>query len=470
MTPHFETLEIVGAALFALAVLHTFSTRYFEHLAHTRTAHSGLWHLLGEVETVFGFWALVLILFMALAYGWGHASTYLDSRHFVEPMFVFVIMVIAASRPVMQIASDSVQSVGRLLPAQPAVAGYFLSLSLVPLLGSLITEPAAMTLAALMLRERIFATGASSRLKYATLGVLFVNVSIGGVLTNFAAPPVLMVATTWQWTTGFMLSTFGAKAALAVMVNALVLTLLFRRELSKCAEPPAQRLGARVPAVFVAVNLAILAAVVTTNHLPEAFMGLFLLFLGLAEAYRRHHDRLILREGLMVAFFLAGLVVLGGQQRWWLQDVISRLDESTLFYGATALTAITDNAALTYLGSLVQGVSDEYKYSLVAGAVAGGGLTVIANAPNPAGFAILKDTFEDQSINAFGLFIAAMPPTLVAIVCFRGYKGQVGEIVDWNLWSQWFASLDRSFLFLLILPFVVAAVGLWAEFVRHHDR
>jgi putative Na+/H+ antiporter len=469
MMTQIGSLEIVGAALFALAVLHTFSTRYFEHLAHTRTAHSGLWHLLGEVETVFGFWALVLVVFMALAYGWGHASAYLDSRHFVEPMFVFVIMVIAASRPVMQIASDSVQAVGRLLPAQPAIAGYFLSLSLVPLLGSLITEPAAMTLAALMLRDRIFATEASSRLKYATLGVLFVNVSIGGVLTNFAAPPVLMVAATWGWTSGFMLSTFGAKAALAVIVNALVLTLLFRSELSKRAAPPAERTAARVPALFVALNLAILAAVVFTNHLPEAFMGLFLLFLGFAEAYRRHHDRLMLREGLMVAFFLAGLVVLGGQQRWWLQDVISRLDESTLFYGAAALTAITDNAALTYLGSLVQGVSDDFKYSLVAGAVAGGGLTVIANAPNPAGFAILKDHFEEQSINPFGLFIAALPPTLVAIVCFRGYKGQVHEILDWTLWAQWFAGLDRSFLFLLILPFVVAAVGLWAEFSRRED-
>lgn len=199
-------------------------------------------------------------------------------------------------------------------------------------------------------------------------------------------------------------------------------------------------------------------------------MGLFLLFLGLAEAYRRHHDRLMLREGLMVAFFLAGLVVLGGQQRWWLQEVLSRLDESALFYGAAALTAITDNAALTYLGSLVEDVSNEYRYSLVAGAVAGGGLTVIANAPNPAGFAILKDHFEDQSINAFGLFAAAISPTLVAIACFRGIKGEVSEIIDWNLWAQWFAELDRSYLFLLILPFVVAAVGLWAEFSARRDK
>ena len=470
MTAQVGTLEIVGLALFATAVLHTFSTRYFEHLAHTRTAHAGLWHLLGEVETVFGFWAFVLLLFMAIAYGWSFSSTYLDSRKFVEPMFVFVIMVVAASRPIMQVASDGVRAVARLLPAQPAVAGYFLSLSLVPLLGSFITEPAAMTLAALMLRERIFATHASSRLKYATLGVLFVNVSVGGTLTNFAAPPILMVAAKWDWTTGFMLSTFGTKAALAVVFNALALTLLFRRELAERAKPPAQSARARVPAALVVVNLVILATVVFASHDPEAFMGLFLLFLGLAEAYRRHHDRLLLREGLMVAFFLAGLIVLGGQQLWWLQDVLSRLDESTLFYGAAALTAITDNAALTYLGSLVEGVSSDYKYSLVAGAVAGGGLTVIANAPNPAGFAILKDHFEDHSINPFGLFVAALPPTIVAITCFRGIRGQIDEAFDWDVWARWFASLDGSFLFLLILPFVVAAIGFWAEFARRDDK
>jgi hypothetical protein len=470
MPANIGPLEITGAALFALAVLHTFSTRYFEHLAHTRTAHAGVWHLLGEVEAVFGFWAIVLVLFMALAYGWGASSEYLEGLHFTEPMFVFVIMVIAASRPVMQLAGDSVAAVSRIVPAAAGTAGYFLSLSLVPLLGSLITEPAAMTLAALMLRERIFAQGASSRLKYATLGVLFVNVSVGGTLTHFAAPPVLMVAAKWEWTTAFMLSMFGAKAALAVLVNSLAVTFIFRRELAQRAIGRANLAAPRVPALFVLLNLLVLAAVVFANRHPEAFMGLFLLFLGLAEAYRRHHDRLLLREGLMVAFFLAGLVVLGGQQRWWLQDVLSRLDESTLFYGATALTAITDNAALTYLGSLVEGVSDDYKYALVAGAVAGGGLTVIANAPNPAGFAILKDHFADQSINAFGLLAAALPPTLVAVACFRGIRGQVGELFDLQLWMQWFSQLDRSFLFLLILPFVVAVVGIWAERSERRGR
>jgi hypothetical protein len=456
------SLELLAAALFALAVVHTFSTRYFEHLAHTSARHSGLWHLLGEVETVFGFWAFLLVLAIIFLQGWGSATAYLDARRFVEPMFVFVVMVVAGSRPVMQLAGDAAMAAAKAMPLGRGVALYAVCLSIVPLLGSLITEPAAMTLAALMLRDTLFRAGASTRLKYATLGVLFVNVSIGGTLTNFAAPPVLMVAAAWEWTTPYLFGVMGWKSALAVAINTVLITWLFRKELSRRArEQVPQR--QRVPAGLVAANAAILALVVLTNHHPEIFMGLFLLFLGLAEAYKRHHDRLILREGLMVAFFLAGLVVLGGQQAWWLQSALGSLDESSLFFGAAALTAITDNAALTYLGSLVEGTSEEFKYALVAGAVAGGGLTVIANAPNPAGFAILKDSFEEQSINPLGLLVAALPPTLVAVACLWGLRGNLTELVDPRAWSAWLASLDRPFLFLLILPFVVAAVGLWAH-------
>jgi len=462
----FTWIQLTGATLFGFAVLHTFSTKYFEHLAHTRPSHAGLWHLLGEVETVFGFWAFVLLIFMTVAMGWGAASDYLDKSRFVEPMFVFVIMVISASRPILQLVSDMVRKAAVVVPLPASVAYYFLALSVVPLFGSVVTEPAAMTLAALMLRDVIFSRQASNRLKYLTLGVLFVNVSIGGTLTNFAAPPILMVAAKWGWDTGTVFSMFGWKALVAVVTNALILTLLFKNELTKKARADVQGIGARTPVAFVLVNLAILAGVVATNHHPEMFVGLFLFFLGLAEAYRRHHDRLMLREGLMVAFFLAGLVVLGGQQQWWLQAVLASLSETTLYYGATALTAITDNAALTYLGSLVSGVSDEFKYALVAGAVTGGGLTVIANAPNPAGFAILKNSFDEQAINPLGLFLAALPPTMVAVFCFRAMPQAALEMFDYRVWAQWFQSLDRVFLFLLILPFVVVVVALWSDLSR----
>ena len=412
-------VEIAATVLFALAIVHTFSTKYFEHLAHTQPAHAGLWHLLGEVEVVFGFWAMVLVLVMVGLQGTGEAVTYLESCNYTEALFVFVIMVIAASRPILALAGHSVRAAARTLPLPDSVSTFFVILFLVPLLGSFITEPAAMTLGALLLRDRYFARPVSSRLKYATLAVLFVNISIGGTLTPFAAPPVLMVAGKWGWDLAFMASTFGWKAAIAVGINALVVTFVYRRELVSLCGAVEGEAAPAVPAGMVLVHLAFLVGVVVFAHHPAVVLGLVLFFLGFCEAYKHHQDRLILREGLLVAFFLAGLVTLGGLQKWWLQDVLAGMAPTVLFFGATALTALTDNAALTYLGSLVEGVTPAFQYALVAGAVTGGGLTVIANAPNPAGFSILKGTFHEQAISPIGLLLCALPPTLVSVLAFQ---------------------------------------------------
>ena len=413
-------LQILGAVLFGLAVLHTFSTKFFETLAHRQPRHAGLWHWLAEVEVVFGFWALLLMLAMFALSSPQEATAYLDSRNFTEPMFVFAIMVIAGTKPILQLAGALVRWVAVWLPLPRGMATYFLVLALVPLLGSFITEPAAMTLAALMLRDQLFSHPVSSKLKYGTLGVLFVNISIGGTLTPFAAPPVLMVASTWNWDLLFMLTQIGWKAAIAVVINAASAMLLFRHEVGHMGKKPGADAEAdTVSWTVVAVHLLFLGLVVVFAHHPAVFMGLFLFFLGFASAYQRHQNPLILREALLVAFFLGGLVVLGGVQQWWLQPLLMRMDADSIFFGATALTAITDNAALTYLGSLVEGLSDEFKLALVTGAVTGGGLTVIANAPNPAGASILKGSFADKVIHPVGLLISALPATLVAILAFR---------------------------------------------------
>ena len=418
MTASPTTIQVIGTVLFVLAVIHTFSTKIFERLAHSQPSHAGLWHLLGEVEVVFGFWAMLLIIAMFALIGESKTLEYVDSRNFTEPMFVFAIMVVAASRPILQIAAAAVRLIAQFLPLPGSVAFYFVALSFVPLLGSLITEPAAMTLAALILRDRLYAHGISTRLQYVTLGTLFVNVSIGGTLTSFAAPPVLMVAGTWGWDSWFMLSTFGWKAAVAVSVNAFIATLAFRAELARL-RPGEVRAETDTPWPVAAVHVLCLFGIVLFSHHPPLCLGLMLFFMGFATAYRQYQDRLILREGLLVAFFLAGLIVLGGQQQWWLERVLSGMDATTVYFGATALTAITDNAALTYLGSLLPNPTEAFKYALVAGAVTGGGLTVIANAPNPAGFAILRGNFDDETIHPVGLLVAATLPTVVAILAFQ---------------------------------------------------
>ncbi len=411
-------IDIVAAGLFALALIHTFSTKFFERLAHRHPRHAGLLHLLGEVEVVFGFWAIVLVAVMAMVLGGTEAIAYAETRQYTEPLFVFVIMVVAGSRPVLVAIQALVAFLARLMPLRAVVAQLWLCMALVPLIGSLITEPAAMTLAALMLAPIVFRPGIPEGLKYGALGVLFVNISVGGTLTSFAAPPVLMVASTWQWDSAFMAANFGWKAAIAVVINATAITVVLRKHLVD-APPAGNSVNKRgVPWLVSAIHLGCLAAVVAFAHHPVIFLGVFLMFLGYSQAYTRHQTPLILKEALLVGFFLAGLVVLGGVQQWWLQPIVSSLEPTALFFGALGLTAITDNAALTYLGSLIQGISDPAKYMLVAGAVAGGGLTVIANAPNPAGVALLKQGFNDESIGAGGLLLGALPPTAVAAALF----------------------------------------------------
>lgn len=462
-------IQALGAALFAVALVHTFSTRFFERLARANPAHAGFFHLLGEVEVSFGLWAMALVAGVMAIAGPREAVAYLEGRDFTEPMFVFAVMVIAGSRPILALAAALTRAIARTLPMPRGMAYYFAALFFVPLLGSFITEPAAMTLAALILRDGYFARGISTRLKYATVGVLFVNVSIGGTLTPYAAPPVLMVASTWGWDLPFMLATFGWKVILAAGVNALAATMLFRRELRRIPLPGAGA-APTAPWPVIAAHVAFLAGVVAFSHHSTVFMGLLLFFLGFAKAYERHQDRLILREGLLVGFFLAGLVVLGGEQRWWLEPVLRGMSPSTVYFGATALTSITDNAALTYLGSLVTGLDDAFKYALVAGAVTGGGLTVIANAPNPAGYSILRGQFEDGAIRPLGLLAAAAPPTLVAILAFHLQRlGGLAMGYALELY-EWIAALDPAAAFFFLIPFVVAAAGLSRHWLEARDE
>lgn len=416
------TIELIAAVLFAGALLHTFSASVFERLSHRSPKHSGLFHLLGEVEAVFGIWAFFLVVAMAFTLGTSQAVEYVDTRKYVEPLFVFVIMVVAASRPVLEASRIAVYALAKCMPLSKPVAISWLGLAVVPLMGSLITEPAAMTLAALLLKDVLFKTGLPLWVRYGGIGVLFVNISIGGVLTAYAAPPVLIVAGTWGWDSAFMLSQFGWKAVIAVLVNATVFSALAAVHLkSHAASNPVDQSADTLPPVpFVAmvIHLSFLAGVVVFAHHPPVFMGLFLFFLGYTTAYSKFQSPLLLKEGLLVAFFLAGLVVLGGMQQWWLQPAVSGLEPGVLFVAAIALTAITDNAALTYLGSLIEGTDEAFRYALVAGAVTGGGLTVIANAPNPAGLSLLRGQFPGGTVSALGLLGAALMPTGVAAVAF----------------------------------------------------
>lgn len=426
-----EPLNLVATAIFAAAITHTFfaptfmraSRRLSQRLAakqgqDVHSARVELLHFMGEVEAVFGIWVVPLLAILTFARGARAPEAFLSGVNFTEPLFVVVIMAIASTRPVLQVAEQAMGAAARLGGGRP-IAWWIATLTLGPLLGSLITEPAAMIICALLLGRRFFALGPSLPLRYATLGLLFVNISVGGTLTNFAAPPVLMVAATFGWDTLHMLLHFGWKAAVGIVAATGLVTFLFRKELlGLAAEPEEAAEGAEVaPAWIVAVHLAFLGLTVFASHTPAIFLGGFLFFMAFLQATAPHQSELDLRPAILVGFFLAGLVILGTLQQWWIAPVLSRLEPTPLFFGGAALTAFNDNAAITYLASLVPDLGEAAQYAVVAGAVTGGGLTVIANAPNPAGQAMLASYFPD-GVSPSRLLLGAALPTAVLAACF----------------------------------------------------
>ena len=156
---------------------------------------------------------------------------------FVEPVFVVVVMCMAATRPIIQLSGDIINLFAKIGGGR-VFAWWFAILSIGPLLGSFVTEPAAITICAALLSEKFFAYEPTLKFKYATIGILLVAVSAGGTLTHFSAPPVLMVAGQWGWGMPFMFSHFGWKAIVGIVASVALYGFLFRRgfsELQKCA-------------------------------------------------------------------------------------------------------------------------------------------------------------------------------------------------------------------------------------------
>ncbi len=539
-----EPFNLVATLIFFCAIVHTFLSSKFMNIAHKwehrheerikrgeageNSVHFGaeLFHFLGEVEVVFGIWALVLIVVMLLEFGWPTVVNYFSHGvNFTEPSFVVVIMTLAATRPILKLTESMMWKVAGLLGGSLA-ALWFTILTVGPLLGSFITEPAAITISALVLSNKIYDLKPSAKLKYATLGLLFVNISVGGTLTHFAAPPVLMVSGPWNWGTDFMLMHFGWKALIGIVVSNGIYFVVFRKELARMqndfalrtlkdrieskyvtygriqkefervkseiekenriiesinektdlflklirermeteslpklkAEGIDERLIREafekrfkeirlkkirkylpgtlpadmrpefldpdwdtredpVPVWVTAVHILFMAWTIINAHHTQLFVLGLLFFLGFAQITAPYQNRINLQPAMLVGFFLAGLVIHGGLQGWWIEPVLGGLSEFPLMLGATILTAFNDNAAITYLSTLVPHFTDSLKYAVVAGAVTGGGLTVIANAPNPAGQSILKKHFDD-AVSPIGLFSAAILPTVVLFLCF----------------------------------------------------
>jgi len=455
--------NIVATIIFICAIFHTFLSSYFLEMAHhheekhqkiiaetSRSAakkpqedakddvsfKANLFHFLGEIEAIFGIWVIALAMAVlwffgiqgeGLGAGFTELKSYLGHDvNFTEPLFVIIIMGMAATRPVVRFAEFIVDKVAKVFGGTPA-SWWFSALTVTPLLGSFITEPAAMTIAAFLLAKKFYNLNPSPKFAYATLGLLFVNISVGGTLTHFAAPPVLMIAEKWNFGMSYMFLHFGWKAAIGILISNTIYFYYFRGEFAKLKPTVTSkmRMPSRwvdredsIPAWVTLIHLLFLAWTVLNAHTPSMFILGFLFFLGFTQSTGHHQNEVNMKSPVLVGFFLAGLVIHGGCQGWWISVLLTSIDnEWILMIGATVLTAFNDNAAITYLASQAPGLSIGVKYAIVAGAVTGGGLTVIANAPNPAGQSVLGRFFKG-GVAPLSLLKAALIPTIIVGLCF----------------------------------------------------
>jgi len=525
--------NLVATLIFLAAILHTFLSSKFLYYAHKWKAEhqkdidtgkasesstrlrAEIFHFFGEVEVVFGIWAVVLTAAIVLFYDWHTFIGYINSVNYTEPMFVVVIMTLASSRPILNLSEKIMSRVAGIFKGTLA-AWWLTIMTLGPILGSFITEPAAMTISAMLLARKFYKLKPGKKLKYATIALLFVNISVGGTLTHFAAPPVLMVAASWDWNMPFMFTTFGWKAVMGIILSNTLVFLVFKKEISKlerkfilsilkneikekyihsdylkkdlrmaeerigndlqqefqrikdsakestmtvcemdktdCTlleetfeqefedlkiqqmsvsvpgllprdkrpnlnDPNWDKRSGDVPGWIIAVHVAFMVWTIANAHYPAIFVAGMLFFIGFSHVTWPFQNNVNLKSPMLVGFFLGGLVIHGGLQGWWIAPVLGSLGELPLMLTATVLTAFNDNAAITYLSTLVPGFTDSLKYAVVAGAVTGGGLTVIANAPNPAGQTLLKKYFNN-GISPILLLIYALVPTIIMTLCF----------------------------------------------------
>ncbi len=416
-------------SIFIAAIVHTLMANHFislservakEHAKREKGTVSFLaevLHFLGEIEIVFALWVIPLVLVITAYFGWQDVLSYLNTRTYTEPFFIVVVMSLASTRPIVRLAERGIHSLAKFFGDTPT-SWWLAILTIAPLIGSFITEAAAMTIATLLLKDKIYEHSPSKKLAYGTMGLMFVSFSVGGVLTNYATPPAITLSNCWGWTAGKFFTQFGWRVIVGlIIVNALYFFFL-RRDL-KALKPPKQKKQTekRIPIWVTLAHLFFLVWTIVMAHYPPIFMGSYLFFLGFHQATRHHQYELNLRRPLMVGLFLAGLVIHAGFQEWWIEPLIGNLGYGAMMLAGAALTAVNENTTVAFLACLLDDLGPKVQYAITAGLVAGGGLTIMAHAPNPAGQALLRRYFR-KGISPWNVFLAALIPTLIFLAIF----------------------------------------------------
>ncbi len=427
-----SSLQLGATFLFFCAVFHTFLTpslaKIYQEYQHKKMVFPERWkrylllgecfRLLSKIELVFIFWAVPLFFLFLWCEGYKVTMGYFNSRNYLSALFIMVMLILLESKPIEYFSECVFSTIAKIGRQSPKCWWWTLMIA-APLSSFFLKETGAMIIASTLLVKHFYRLFPSTKFGYATMGLLFSNISISGLLSAFSSRALFMILPSVKWGNTMILQHFCWKAVLAILISTSVCYWIFRKEFDSFpAVSVSAKAKERIPKWVICTHIGFVAALMILQSEPLFMGALFVFYLAFQNFTVFYQHSINLAKIAFVGLFFVGLVVFGGLQEWWVLEVMHRMSDFGYLITAYILSISLDNALVNYIVHNLPVATDCYLYLVLSGCMSAGGLTLIANMPNIVGYLILKPSFPSSSFSLGWLFLAALGPSCISVLIF----------------------------------------------------
>lgn len=428
-----STLRTGATLLFFFSIVHTFLTPWFYNrfqiCQHRKTIFPERWkkylwlsecyRLLGKVEIVFILWAVPLFLLFLCTEGYKMTISYFNSRNYIFSLFIIIMLILLESRPIVYLSERIFSSIAKIGKQSPRCWWWTLMIA-TPLSSVLLKETGAMIIATALLARNFYKFSPSTRFAYATMGLLFSNISLGGLTTGLSSRALFIILPSVKWGNGFILKYFCWKAIIAMLVSTTVYYLIFRKEFARFPKlvTGSSSVKEHIPKWIICVHILLICAVILARFVPLLMVAILMFYLGFQKFTIFYQRPIRIGKACFVGLFYAGLVIFGELQEWWVLELMHRMSDFGYMMTSYVLSIFLDNALVNYLVHNLPVATDCFLYLVIAGCMSAGGLTIISNIPNIVGYLALRPFFPSSSFSLGWLFLFALGPSIIAVMTF----------------------------------------------------
>lgn len=434
LLPQYSSSLRTGATvLFFFSVVHTFLTPWFyqrfQVCKHKKMIFPEKWkkylwlsecyRLLSRVETVFILWAVPLFLWFLYTEGYKMTISYFNSRNYIFSLFIIIMLLLLESRPIVYLSECIFSSIAKIGKQSPRCWWWTLMIA-TPVSSVLLKETGAMIIATTLLSRSFYRFAPSTRFAYATMGLLFSNISLGGLTTGLSSRALFIILPSVKWGNSFILKYFCWKALIAILISTTVYYLIFRKEFARFPKVVTvlSNVKERMPKWIICVHILLIVAVILARFVPLLMVAILIFYLGFQRFTIFYQRPMRIGKACFVGLFYAGLVIFGELQEWWVLELMHRMPDFGYMMTSYVLSIFLDNALVNYLVHNLPVATDCFLYLVIAGCMSAGGLTLISNIPNIVGYLALQSFFPSSSFSLGWLFLFALGPSIIALMTF----------------------------------------------------